>query len=196
MHMPRSSQFLVDMVCWGWEKTTRLKLESAEYSGIAIADVNSYIAQKMDGSVKRVGRYEYDVDWHQDASALVVAKVAEQVIIHGKPIRETVETWPEPMDFMLRVKVNRDSRLIAVSADGLEFSLENTQRYYMSKTGVEMVKIMPPLAKKPNVWRRIAVQKGYKVIPCNRMSNVDMGKFPIDYDWYINEVEKLVMGVM
>jgi hypothetical protein len=196
MHAPRSSLFLVDAICAGWEKTTRLTLESVYYDTIAIADVNSYIAQKMDGSVKRVGRYEYDVDWHQDASALVVAKVAEQVIIHGKPIRETVETWPEPMDFMLRVKVNRGSRLIAVSDFGNEFSLENTQRYYMCKIGYELVKIMPPLAKKPDVWRRIAVQKGYKVIPCNKMSGVDMGRDHIDYDWYINEVEKLVMGVM
>ena len=63
------------------------------------------------GRVKRKGCYEYDVEWHQNASALVVAKVAEKVLLEDAPIRETVESWPDIMDFMILAKVPRSSYL-------------------------------------------------------------------------------------
>lgn len=192
MFMPRARKETVGEICSEWEKLTRLALESVEYDVMAIADVNSYIARTIDGKVKRKGRYEYDLEWHQDASALVVPKVAEQVLLHNKPIAETVSNWPDFMDFMLRKKVNRGSRLVLIK-NGVETPLENTQRYYVSIGGGEMVKIMPPLAKNPGVERRFAIEKGWTVQPCNNLS--DMAS-PIDYRWYINEVEKLVLGVM
>jgi hypothetical protein len=78
-------------------------------------------------------------------------------------------------------------------SNGEERKLENTQRYYMAKGGVELIKIMPPLAKKPDEWRRIAVQKGYTVCPCNNLLD---GNLPVDHSWYVAEVEKLCLGVM
>ena len=60
-----------------------------------------------DGSVKRKGAYEYKVGWHQNAGGLVVPKVAEKVLTQGAPIRQTIEQWPDVMDFMLRTKVPR-----------------------------------------------------------------------------------------
>jgi hypothetical protein len=52
---------------------------------------------------------------------------------------------------------------------------------------------MPPLAKNPGVFRRIAVQAGWRVKVCN---NIEQAILPIDYDWYVQEVEKLTLGVM
>lgn len=192
MYLPRMFHEQVKRICAEWEQVTKLSLETVEYKSMFIADVNSYLAVKTDGGVKRKGRYEYDIGWHQNASALVVPKVAEKVLVEGVPIRQTVENWPNLMDFMLRVKVPRTSKLI-ISKNGLEKQLENTQRYYMAKDGGELVKIMPPLAKKPGEWRRIAVQKGYKVCPCN---NLLAGNLPVDHSWYVSEVEKLTLGVM
>ena len=86
----------------------------------------------------------------------------------------------------------RTSRLV-VTRNGREKQLENTQRYYISKDGGYLTKIMPPLAKKPDVYRRIAVQSGYNVQPCN---NIVHATAPIDHDWYMKEIEKLTLGVM
>ena len=33
--------------------------------------------------VKRKGAFEYDLEWHQNHSALVVPRVAEQVMLNG-----------------------------------------------------------------------------------------------------------------
>ncbi len=144
------------------------------------------------GQVKRKGAFEYDLDWHQNGSMLVIPKVAEQVLIHGAPIRETVMNWPDKYDFFGRVKVPRNSRLVGV-ADRVDTPLENTQRYYVSEGGVSLVKIMPPLAKKPDVWRRIGVESGWTVCPCNDVRDAVL---PINYEFYIQEIEKLTLGVM
>ena len=178
----------VQDICDQWEQETGLTLEEAEYSRMFVADVNSYIAEYVKGGVKRKGRYEWDVEWHQDASALVVAKVAEQVLLKGVPIRATVENWPSRMDFMCRVKIPRSSTLWG--SDGRQ--LPNMLRYYVAKDGVTLTKIMPPLAKNPGVMRHFAVVKGYKVCPCNNIADATMD---IDFDYYVNEVEKLCLGM-
>ena len=161
-----------------------------EYARIHIRDVNSYIAVDTNGKVKRKGAYEYDVEWHQNASSLVVQKVAEKFFLEGANIREALAAHPDKMDFMCRVKVPRSSHLIGVYPTG-ERALENTLRYYVSEGGCNLVKVMPPLAKKPDQWRRIGVESGWTVCPCN---NIKEAILPIDYNYYQLEVEKLCLG--
>jgi hypothetical protein len=136
------------------------------------------------GSVKRKGAYEYDLDWHQNYSALVVPKVAEKVLLEGAPIRQTVEQWPDIMDFMLRVKVPRNSYL----CHG-ETSIQNTTRYLITKTGKPLFKWMPPLAKKPNEWRRIGVESGWNVTVCNDVREAEGAL--VDFDYYVEQVERI-----
>jgi hypothetical protein len=198
MWMRRSDLDRVKGVCKDWEKLTGLVLEDVEYQRMVIADVNSYLAQKLDGKTKLKGRYDWVKetggvkDWHKDSSFLVIAKVAEQVLIHGKPIRETLEAWSDKMDFMGRLKVPRGSKLV-IHENGVDRELENTQRYYVSTEGGQLFKIMPPLAKKPGVWRRIGVESGWSVCPCNRIEDATL---PIDYSYYQQEIEKLVLCLL
>jgi len=138
-------------------------------------------------TVKRKGAYEYDLDWHQNHSALVVPKVAEMVLVHGKPIRETIENWPDMYDFMLRIKVPRSSHLLWGDT-----KVQNTTRYYVSKQGKSMIKVMPPLAKKPDKWRQFAVESGWKVQVCNDIKDAVL---PVDFEYYINETEKLCLSM-
>lgn len=187
LYFPRNVRDQVERICTNWEHMTNLTLESVQYSKMAIRDVNNYLAVSVDGKVKRKGAYEHDMEWHQNASALVIAKVAEQVLVHGKPIRETVIDWPDKMDFMLRVKVPRSSHLLWG-----ETPVQNTCRYYVSTEGQSLTKVMPPLAKKPDHWRRIGVESGWTVCVCNDLRDATM---PINYEYYINEVEKLCLGL-
>ncbi len=192
VYMPRSAKARVDEICKAWEQGTRLQLEYVEYQKMVVRDVNNYLAHKMNGEVKRKGAYEYDIEWHQDGSMLVVPAVAEQVLIHGAPLRETLIQWSNKLDFMGRIRVPRNSRL-ELHIDGAVVPLENTQRYYVSTSGGQMVKVMPPLAKKPDVWRQFKQEAGWKVWPCN---DIREATAPIDYDYYHQEIEKLVLGVM
>jgi hypothetical protein len=66
---------------------------------------------------------------------------------------------------------------------------QQTTRYYISKEGVALTKIMPPLKGKTE-WRHFAVEKGWKVCVCNDLKDAVL---PIDYSFYIDEVDKLVL---
>jgi hypothetical protein len=187
MMVRRQSKPELDDMLDNWERNSRLSLERVEYKHMWIADVNSYIAEKMDGSVKRKGRYEYDIGWHQNASSLVIPKVAEQVLLHGANIEQLVSEWNDWQDFYMRAKVPRSSHLL-LRYPTFDVPMENTQRYYVSVGGGELVKVMPPLAKKPDHWREIGICKGWTVCPCNNLKDVVL---PVNYDYYINEVKKL-----
>jgi len=192
VRVPRSHKMLVDLARAAWQSRTGLNLEEAVYKAMMIRDVNSYIGVFEDGSTKRKGAYEYKVGWHQNAGGLVVPKVAEKVLVEGAPIRETVEQWPDIMDFMLRTKVPRSSHL-GIERDGVTVRLQNTTRYYIAKGGGRLFKWMPPLAKKPGEWRKIGIESGWGVQVCNDIK--DAGKLPVDFDYYVREVEKLCLGL-
>jgi len=174
-----------------WEGHTGLQLEEAVYSRMFIRDVNNYIAEYENGDTKRIGAYEHDLEWHKNHSALVVPKVAEQVLLHDAGIRETVTNWPDKMDFMLCAKVPRSSRLV-LHSEGEDLPLERITRYYVTEHGGHLVKIMPPLAKKPDEWRRIGICSGWSVQPCNDLQDATQ---PINFEYYIREVEKLCLGL-
>jgi len=189
--VPRKNKWEVDETVTKWQTLTGLQLEEAIYKSMMIRDVNNYIAQYEDGSVKRKGAYEYDMEWHQNAGGLVIAKVAEKVLLENAPIRQTLEQWPDMMDFMLRTKVPRSSYL-TIEHDGVTKQLQNITRYYIAQDGGRLFKWMPPLKGKQE-WRKIGVESGWGVQPCNDIR--DAGKLPIDFDYYVREVEKLCLGL-
>lgn len=192
VRVPRANKWLVDVAAAAWQQRTGLNLEEAVYKAMMIRDVNNYIAVYENGSTKRKGAYEYDMDWSQNHGGMVIAKVAEKVLVEGAPIRKTLEQWPDIMDFMLRTKVPRSSHL-AIERDGVTVQLQNITRYYIAEGGGHLFKWMPPLAKKPGEWRKIGVESGWGVQPCNDIK--DAGKLPVDFDYYIREVEKLCLGL-
>lgn len=144
--------------------------------------------------VKRKGAYEYERDWSQNQSALVVPKVTEQVLLHDVPIADAVRNHKAISDFFLRTKVPRSSKLVWVNKDGIEYPMQNVTRYYVCQDGGSLVKIMPPLAKAPDKWRRIGIESGWEVYPCNDL-NINTLWPAINYNYYIKEVEKLVLGL-
>ena len=187
VRLPRTEMAHLQEVRHWWERLTGLELEEAIYRSMMIRDVNNYIAQYESGKVKRKGAYEYSLGWHQNAGGLVIPKVAEKVLVEGAPIRETVENWPELMDFMLRTKVPRSSYL-----QWGDDQVQNISRYYIAKGGKPLMKWMPPLAKNPEKWRQIGVESGWTVQICNDIADATL---PVDYEYYINEVEKLCLAL-
>jgi len=181
--LPRTGLEALGRVRQEWEIMTKLELEEAVYSKMFIRDCNNYIAVYENGKVKRKGAYEYVTGWHQNAGGLVVPKVAEKVLIEGAPIVETVRNWPDLMDFMLRTKVPRTGYL-----QWGKDAVQNVSRYYVAENGKPLTKWLPPLKGKTD-WRSFAIESGWGVQVCNRIEDAVL---PVDYNYYIQEVEKLV----
>lgn len=195
--LPRTNEPMLRQVCAWWESVTQLTLEDVEYRQVNIRDVNNYIAVPVKGNTKRKGAYEWQAGtmydngyngWNQDASFVVVPRVAEMALVNGVNIRETVMNWSEPMDFMLRIKVPKSGFL-----QWGDIQVQNTTRYCVTTDGKTLTKWLPPLAKDPEKWRAFEQEKGWKVQVCNRVTPDMLGRLKLNYDYYIQEVEKLVM---
>jgi len=196
---PRVLKEWVRSVQRWWEGLTKLELEEVEYSRFFVRDVNNYLAEYASGGVKRKGAYEFkDLDWNKNMSSLVVQKAANHALIEGGDIRQFIENHDDIFDFLLRTKVPRTSRLVAVDYHGVDHPNQNVSRYFISTFGDDLIKIMPPTAGqlKKDVHapdRRIGINVGYKVHICNQVTDVhaDMD-IDLEYEWYIKEARKLV----
>lgn len=137
---------LFRMWCKVWEEMTGLILEEVLYSRMLIKDVNNYIAEYMDGKLKRKGAYWYPIEekdydgwWNKDFSNLASKKAAEKAMLDSWPVESAIRLVTDPFDFMLRYKVPKTSQLYIGDTKQL-----STVRYYVSKTGGAMKKVSPP----------------------------------------------------
>jgi hypothetical protein len=152
---PRTQVDRLDTVCKWWEAFTLLTLERVQYRRMFIRDVNNYIAEGIDGAVKRKGAYEWDYvtvpQWHKNFSALVVPRAVEKHLINGIPLEQLIETHPHDHDFCIMAKCPRSSKLLF---DGRE-QPGRIARYYVATAGGELVKISPPAdGCKVGQWKR------------------------------------------
>jgi hypothetical protein len=164
-----------------------LKLESVSYRQMWIRDVNNYLVQRCDEKVKRKGAYEYKYKWWQDPSATVIAKATEACLLTDAPPLAAVgeQLAADPWSFLYRIRARGRDRF-----EFGGFPQQNTVRFYLSKSGYPLEKIMPPLAGKSAV-RRSAVQKGKTV----RLANDFDGTLQdTDVLSYAFEVQKLING--
>lgn len=196
--VPDAHRGAFDDLCQRWQAMTKLELESVEYSGMFIRDVNNYIAVDTAGKVKkRKGAYQWKTDkptnlseslvWHQDWSALVVPFAAEQAMVHGRNVREVIADHDDAFDFMLKAKA--PSRGHLELDDGRR--LQKVTRYHIATDGPGMRSVHPPLAKAPDKIRNISVQAGYAVQICDDVRDFDPRR--LNRDWYVKEAEKLVI---
>jgi hypothetical protein len=194
VRLHRDDREKFDAICREWETYTGLTLESVSYKSMHVRDVNNYTAVKQDGSVKRIGAYAYETPlenpytrelaWHKDHSQRVVMKAAEAAIVRGESIEDFIVNHTDPFDFMKSVKVPKSSRL---EANGQV--TQNMCRYYVSKGGVSLVKIMPGLKGGPE--RNFAVEKGWTVTICNDAELFDWST--VNWHYYIEEARKLLI---
>ena len=203
-----------------WEKFTLLDLEEAIYSTMYIRDVNNYIAVYKDGKVKRKGAYDYEKEWHQNQSSLIVAKATEANLLHFKDVREFITGCSDPYDFMIFTKTT-NAEVLTVG----KTVLQRRSRYYVGNRGGEIKVTRPPTGvlgeyKKNNNtskeiynaadntihnpkihtknesvhdYRISNLEAGWKVTECNNISNFNWDN--LNYEYYINETMKLINGV-
>ena len=184
---------LMNQTMKDWESLVKLQLETVNYSKMVIRDVNNYLAMYTNGKTKRKGAYQYEeLGWHQNQSGLVIPMAAEAFMMNGTPVTEFIENHFKQgniFDFMLRTKVDRISRLVLEYEDGIEVEQQRICRYYPSKTGGKLIKIMKPLEGKSD-FRRLGLDTSWNVKTCNSMQDFDGD---IDFDYYISEVNKLII---
>ena len=147
------------------------------------------------GKVKTKGAYEvlpFDkLGFHKNHSSMVIPMAAAMKLILDVDHEEFIRLHRDKYDFLLRTKVPRSSSLVLV-VEGDDIKQQNICRYYPSKSGGKLVKLMPPLEEGGDI-RRLGIDTDYNVKTCNDIK--DFNWKDLDYSYYINEAKKLIDGV-
>ena len=168
-----------------WETMTQLTMERADYKAMYIRDVNSYMAHKVDGSIKRVGAYKKaeDLGYHQNHSKRIVPIIAEEVLLNNTCPVELLLSHSDPLDFMMCAKVPRRGKLWHGGDQ-----VQNTTRYVISNNGSMLVKELP--SKKDSAiptYTRLNEQ-----LPVQVWNDItDLSGLDINYKYYHSEILKL-----
>lgn len=178
-----------DRLVNAWENYVGLEMEVVDYKSMYIRDVNNYYAIYTEGNIKQKGAYEWrDLAWHKNMSSLVIPMAVEHEVLGRGSAEDFIKMHKEPYDFMLRTKVPRACKLVAVSEDSSEQDAQNICRYYPSVKGVKLVKLMPNEASETG-WKRLGISTEWNVTICNDMKEFKWG---VNYDYYLNECRKLL----
>ncbi len=147
------------------------------------------------GKVKTKGAYEvlpFDkLGFHKNHSAMVIPMAVSMQLILGVDHEEFIRLHEDKFDFCLRTKVPRSSSLVLV-IDGEDIKQQNICRYYPSKIGGKLVKLMPPLVEGGDI-RRLGIDTDWNVKTCNDINDFDWKD--LDYSYYIIEAKKLIDAV-
>lgn len=213
---PRELRERVAEITAAWSSATRMPLEAVTYSRMWIRDVNNYLAEGVDGKIKRKGAYEYKRDWHQNHSSLVIPKAVEAALVRGEDPEAFIRAHKDPWDFLARLKIGDGSHLLLDNGE----KLHGLVRYYVSETGRSAVKVMPKTTTRIHAGGHASItgQRGAygcnlcewqgktkkaftehseadhssKITPCNVFDGELAG---VDFRYYAAEAKKLLIGV-
>lgn len=250
--IPRSKINLLNTACKEVEKIVNIPLETQECKKIIARDVNNYLNIIDDKTIKYKGVFEINRDFHKNHSKRIVAlalanyyvnniKPEDTINNHFKvkeynlPIDKKANTNFEDdkdnyqsyglFDFCIGSKMKGDNKLYSREIKGINIidtNLSKTNRYIVSKQGVELIKKLPALEKAKltetdkykrqfdnNQMNIFDIIEDVKVEPQDRESNLEVGykcqilnilKDPydesiienIDKQYYIAECYKII----
>lgn len=152
--------------------------EYDEYKQIVFFNINSYIAETMEGKIKQKGDFVTKPELGNSVNELIIAKALESYFIHGIKVDYFIKNWFELKDFLISRKV--DKRFEVYWNDVKQ---QNTNRYYVSRKGAY-------LYYKNEKGKMNNLLKGFGVRLVNNLPE----QLPddINYNYYISKTLNLI----
>jgi len=178
--MLRSDVNKLNEVISTWQNDTGHELELTEYKAYVRRDVNNYLALKTDGKVKTKGAFEeHPLGGKTDER--IVKEAASNWLLHGVPIRQTVEECSDITAFIYYTRIGNGG---TAYSDGVEVG--RTVRWYVSTSGVTLQRKNPDgsFDTLPNGRNAVLTMTLPDAVPAD-----------LDRDYYITEAVKLVNSI-
>jgi hypothetical protein len=166
-----------------------------------IKDVSNYMAISTDNKVKRKGaafKTHKELELHENHSALIINEAISAYFISNIPPEQYILQDIEEnglTHFFMRAKVQKGHELVART--DIDTALQRLVRYVVTNTGVSLIKIMPPLAKKPDKWRETEIESGWKTTVCNNLSQISTTEIieNLNLEYYLIQIKKIINGI-
>lgn len=131
-------------VCNKWEKIVGNeelgKLEYTDFSFIYQESVNSYIAKKTSGGVKKKGRFPTEFELHKNKSKRVIPIALEKYFVEGINPEDYIPTHKNIFDFCVVKKKRNNFRFEEVNEGETIKVHKKLVRYYISTDGNVLMK--------------------------------------------------------
>lgn len=184
--IPRELESTYYEITKRWEQASKLELEFTPYKKYVRRDVNSYVTQKIDGSIKTKGAFLKEVDLKKAYHMPIVAKALHAYFIEGIPVRKTLEDCKDIMEFCISQKSASNFQIELHTSKGIE-KLQKTNRFYISKKGGSFIK------RDITTKRMTGLYVGYLVQVLNNYNpDKPFDEYDIDLAFYEKEVMKII----
>ncbi len=197
--VPRNKKRDVYNVCLNIEKLTQLQLEYSVYERLFVRDINNYLGVDTNGKIKNKGAFEIDVDFHKNRSQRIVQIAVKRYLVNDVPVEETIKNHltvgnygkienQGVFDFCLGKKIqsNQHYTLEEDNGDLIRTVDDKVIRFYVSKNGNY-------LKKNYSDGRSEVTVGGNRVTMF--MDYYEAKDYFIDYNYYINEANKIIFEV-
>lgn len=123
-----------------FEERIGFVIDDEAFNKLVYKDVNNYLLEKKDGSIKRAGAL--DKEGHKGSWGImrsfdkpVVAEAIENYFFHEKSVEETIQEKETPMDFCMAQKAGKKFDVIRRTIEDGELKeeeIQRTNRYFIS----------------------------------------------------------------
>ena len=175
-------------VCKQWEADTGFNLEYAYYLQYIRRDVNNYITQKRDLTLKTKGIFDWKLNLYKGYRSPIIPKGLKAYFIDGQPVSEFLSGERDIHDYFLSQKASRKFQMEFRRGNQIE-QIQHTNRYYVSTDGGDLVKV-------DGNGREIRLLATAPVKVLNDIpSNYEFSALKVDINWYRREIEKVIYQI-
>ncbi len=173
----------------------KIPLELGSYKGLFIRDVNGYIAQSTDGSIKTKGPYEIDKPLWKDSSMRAIRIATAAYFIDNIQPKRSFEDITDIHDYALMQRAPRTACFYLDYEDGTSKTLSRTVRYIPVSKKTLVGGDIGWLRKHFDEGKNTKYHAGQKVQILNEIDSILVNDYPIDYGYYLRETALLVRAI-
>ena len=197
--VPKTKKREVYNVCLGIEILTGLQLEYDVYDKLFVRDINNYLSVNTKGKVKTKGAFDIDLELHKNRSERIVPLAIKRYFVNNVPVEDTIKNHLSVgnygeienqgiYDFCIGKKIQSNQNYTIEDSDGniIKHIDDKVIRFYVSTNG-------DYLKKNYSDGRKEITVGGNRVTMF--MDYYDSENYNVDYDYYINQANKIIHAV-
>lgn len=180
-------------ICKDWSKNNDFLIEFTEYSKYIRKDVNNYISITTSGKIKEKGDFIREIDFNHSFMMPIVPITLYKYFIEKQDVMTVLLNHRDIYDFCMSIKTGWQfkNKMLYIEDNQLKTEdIQKTIRYYVSNTGVSLIKQY----KEKN--KRVSMAKKQYVTIFNEYFHKDnFNDYNINYKFYYDEVYKIINAV-
>lgn len=177
-----------------FKKIVDIPLDVVKIKYMFMENISSYLSVTDRGDIKRIGKFKKREDklLSEDSSANIIAIALEEYFVNNISVESTILQHKDIFDFYMFAKKDKDQLFIYYQLiDGISNKTKYEDkliRFYVSKNNETISKLN-------------SSKKEEQLIPTGSLTlaqehvDKEIGKYNIDYKWYINEANKIIKKI-